>query len=63
MLGPRGNPQARNLFEIVKYLQEAEGVRFELRPTCAALRSKRRLSAGEDQRKIQAGKQNCAYTV
>jgi DNA-binding phage protein len=32
MLGPRGNPQARNLFEIVAYLQHAEGVRFELRP-------------------------------
>lgn len=27
MLGPGGNPQARNLFEIVKYLQEAEAVR------------------------------------
>lgn len=32
MLGPKGNPQARNLFEIVAYLQRAEGVRFELRP-------------------------------
>lgn len=32
MLGPRGNLQARNLFEIVKYLQETEGVRFEVRP-------------------------------
>ncbi|HEX5424060.1 MAG TPA: hypothetical protein VFW94_10960 [Candidatus Acidoferrales bacterium] len=32
MLGPHGNPQAKNLFEIVKYLQETEGVRFELRP-------------------------------
>jgi DNA-binding phage protein len=43
MLGPRGNPQARSLFEIVKYLQEAEGVRFEVRPTRAALRAKRRV--------------------
>jgi hypothetical protein len=33
MLGPRGNPQARNFFEIVAYLQQLEGVRFELRPT------------------------------
>jgi DNA-binding phage protein len=33
MLGPKGNPQARNLFEIVAYLQRAEGVRFELRPS------------------------------
>jgi DNA-binding phage protein len=31
MLGPRGNPQARNLFEIVAYLQQKEGVRFEIR--------------------------------
>ncbi len=44
MLGPRGNPQARNLFEIMAYLQEAEGVRFEIRPTRAALRGKRRTS-------------------
>jgi hypothetical protein len=49
MLGPRGNPQARNLFEIVAYLQEAEGVRFEIRPTRAALRRKRTAS-------IRAGK-------
>jgi len=42
MLGPRGNPQARNLFEIVAYLQRAEGVRFEIRSGRAALRSKRR---------------------
>jgi hypothetical protein len=41
MLGPRGNPQARNLFEIVAYLQRAEGVRFEVRPRRAALRTKR----------------------
>jgi DNA-binding phage protein len=31
MLGPRGNPQVRKLFEIVAYLQRAEGVRLELR--------------------------------
>jgi len=44
MLGPSGNPQARNLFEIVAYLQQAEGVRFEVRSTRAALRTKRRPS-------------------
>jgi hypothetical protein len=44
MLGPRGNPQARNLFEIVAYLQQAEGVCFEVRPARAALRRKRPLS-------------------
>jgi DNA-binding phage protein len=31
MFGPNGNPTANNLFEIVAYLQRAEGVRFELR--------------------------------
>jgi DNA-binding phage protein len=41
MLGPHGNPQAKNLFEIVKYLQETEGVQFEVRPRRAASRTKR----------------------
>jgi hypothetical protein len=45
MLGPRGNPQARNLFEIVAYLQRAEGVRFEVRSARAATRAKRRPSS------------------
>ena len=31
MLGPDGNPSARNLFEIVAYLQQAEGVRLQVR--------------------------------
>jgi DNA-binding phage protein len=31
MLGPAGNPQARNLFEIMDCLQRQEGVRLELR--------------------------------
>lgn len=35
MLGPDGNPNARNLFEIVAYLQQAEGVRFQVRSTRA----------------------------
>lgn len=30
MLSPGGNPQARNLFEVIAYLQRAEGLRFEL---------------------------------
>jgi DNA-binding phage protein len=42
MFGPRGNPTARNLFEIVAYLQSAEGVRFEVRPARAAFRKRRR---------------------
>jgi hypothetical protein len=31
MLGPTGNPHARNLFEIVAYLQESEGLRLTTR--------------------------------
>ncbi len=31
MFGPKGNPQARNLFEVIGYLRKQEGVRFELR--------------------------------
>jgi DNA-binding phage protein len=47
MFGPNGNPTAKNLFEIVAYLQHAEGVRFEVRSTRAALRTKGRpLSQG-----------------
>lgn len=42
MFGPKGNPTASNLFEIVAYLQEAEGVRFEVRP--ARTRTRRRRS-------------------
>jgi DNA-binding phage protein len=42
MLGPQGNPQARNLFEIFAYLQKEEGVRFEVRPKPAPSRAKRR---------------------
>jgi hypothetical protein len=41
MLGPSGNPQARNLFEIVAFLQEAEGVCFEVRTTRGARLAKR----------------------
>jgi hypothetical protein len=31
MFGPDGNPQARNLFEIVAYLQKNEGLRITTR--------------------------------
>ncbi len=30
MLGPRGNPQARNLFEIIGHLQHREGLHFRV---------------------------------
>jgi DNA-binding phage protein len=42
MLGPSGNPTARKLFEIVAYLQDAEGVRFELRSARGPAHKKRR---------------------
>jgi DNA-binding phage protein len=32
MLSPSGNPQARHLFEIVAYLQKAEGLRLKTSP-------------------------------
>src|SRR6202035_4163049 len=55
MLGPSGNPQARNLFEIVAYLQRSEGVRFEVKSARATLRAKRRLlEAGRGHREKRA---------
>jgi hypothetical protein len=30
MLGPKGNPQARNLFGVIAHLQRTEGLHFEL---------------------------------
>ncbi len=30
MFGPNGNPQARNLFEIIGYLQECEGLHLKV---------------------------------
>jgi DNA-binding phage protein len=50
MLGPSGNPTARNLFEIVAYLQDAEGVRFELRSARGPSHKKRRQPSGRPKR-------------
>jgi hypothetical protein len=36
MLGPQGNPQARNLFEMVAYLQKIAGTTLQVRVTKAA---------------------------
>ena len=30
MLGPKGNPQARNLLEVIGHLQRTEGLQFEV---------------------------------
>jgi DNA-binding phage protein len=32
MLGPRGNPQARNLFSVIGYLQKQAGVELHVAP-------------------------------
>ena len=37
MLGPDGNPQARNLFEIIGCLQEREGLRLTVHPVREAV--------------------------
>ena len=50
MFGPNGNPTARNLFDIFAYLRNAEGVRFEVRSTRAALRTNRRPSSRQTKR-------------
>ena len=31
MFGPAGNPQARNLFEVIRCIQQHEGVRLEVK--------------------------------
>ena len=36
MLGPNGNPQAKNLLELVAYLQKAEGATWEVVDRVAA---------------------------
>ena len=50
MFGPNGNPTAGKLFDIVAYLQNVEGVRFEIRSTRAALRTNRRPSSRQTKR-------------
>ena len=56
MFGPNGNPTASNLFEIVAYLQQAEGVRFEVRSTRAALRRKQRPFHRNESAKVNVGR-------
>jgi DNA-binding phage protein len=38
MLGPSGNPQARNLLEVINHLLKAEGLHFEVSLRAASLR-------------------------
>jgi hypothetical protein len=58
MFGPTGNPTASNLFEIVACLQQAEGVRFEVRSTSAASRTERRPSPRRTKRTASAASSN-----
>jgi len=55
MFGPSGNPTASNLFEIVACLQRSEGVRFEIRPARAGLRTKRDAAVRKSGRTTSAG--------
>ena len=54
MFGPKGNPTASRLFQIIAYLQQAEGVRFEVRPARAALRTKKRTLSQRTKRTASA---------
>ena len=31
MFGPKGNPQASNLFQVIQYLQKQEGIHLEVK--------------------------------
>jgi DNA-binding phage protein len=44
MFGPKGNPTATNLFQIVGELQKLEGIRVRVRPVGGAVRRARRSS-------------------
>ena len=37
MFGPKGNPQASNLFAVIRYLQEQEGIHLEVKARKVAL--------------------------
>jgi DNA-binding phage protein len=50
MFGPNGNPTANNLFEIVAFLQQAEGVRFVVKSKRATSRTERRKSSVAEKR-------------
>ncbi len=54
MFGPKGNPTANNLFEIIAYLQQAEGVRFEVHPIHAARHTKKRDAPQRPKRHVSA---------
>jgi DNA-binding phage protein len=54
MFGPKGNPTASNLFEIIAYLQSVEGVRLQIQPTRAAQRGKKRRSPRVRRRQVSA---------
>lgn len=56
MFGPAGNPTARNLFEIVAYLQRAEGVSLQVRSSRTSTQPRRRrISNGRRRASSPAG--------
>jgi len=50
MFGPNGNPTAAKLFEVVAFLQRAEGVHIEVRPMRIAPKRERRPSSRRTRR-------------
>ncbi len=46
MFGPKGNPQARNLFEVIDHLQKKEGVQFQVHAVRRNRHGKLRISHG-----------------
>lgn len=52
MLGPSGNPQAQNLFDMIAYLQQEEGVHFKVRAARQAPASETRGLAAAGHRGI-----------
>jgi hypothetical protein len=54
MFGLRGNPTASNLFSIVAYLQQAEGVRLQIRSTPARSPSSQRRTYLRTKRPVSA---------
>jgi DNA-binding phage protein len=50
MFGPNGNPTAAKLFEVVAFLQRAEGVQIEVRPMRIAPKRERRPSSRRTRR-------------
>ena len=61
MFGPKGNPQASNLFAVISYLQEQEGIHLEVKARKVAYRCDGVLSVTSGERstgKVQGLRSN-----